>query len=268
MLWKSVTALIVLFWVVMTTLLVRHTYFPKSSGLVRTPVNQVLDLVAHQRQITRSTMSVLHKGQRAGNADLAISEWREPAMQKSSGYHFQAGGALKLEGSNSTSASSVTWRFDGDLKEEGGWNSMALAMRTPATNTSVFIGWKQGDAMPKIEVWRDKELIMDTKAALEQARNKQGAPGLGMMGGLLPSFMGSQSVSLENFIQLQAQEGVIHLAGKPRKGYILTLSLMGFYQAKAFYTEVGELTRVELPQGWSLMDPLLEGLDATTAATP
>jgi len=265
MLWKSVTALIVLFWAVMTTLLVRHTYFPDVPVMTSVPGTQVLDLAAKHRNITRSTLTLTRNGARRGTADLSIAEWREPEQPKRLGFHFQAGGMLTTDDKGGTAGSNITWRFDGDLKESGGWNAVSLAMRTPATNTSVFVGWKQGDETPKIEVWRGDKMIMDTKAALAQAREQQGA-GLNVMGGMIPSFMGKQTVSLENLLQLQAQSGVIPLAGKPRKGFILTLALMAFYQARATYTEAGELTRVDLPQGWQLIDPLLEGIDAITAA--
>lgn len=265
MLWKSVTALIVLFWAVMTTLLVRHSYFPDVPVLKTVPVSELLSQVASRRDIVRSTLSLMRNGERRGNADLAISEWREPLAPSRSGFHFQAGGQLTTQVSGEDS--NVTWRFDGDLREAGGWESMTLAVRTPSNNSSVFIGWKQGDEMPKIEVWRGQERIMDTKQALEQARQQKGS-GLGMMGSMLPGFLGKQTISLQNLVSLQAESGVIPLAGKKRKGYILTLSLMGFYQAKASYTENGELTRVELPQGWQLIDPLLEGIDASFSARP
>ena len=265
MLWKSVTAVIVLFWAVMTTLLVRHSYFPDAPALKVVPVSEILSQVASRRDIVRSTLSLMRNGERRGNADIAISEWREPLASKRSGVHFQAGGQLTTEVSGENS--NITWRFDGDLREAEGWEGMTLAVRTPSNNSSVFIGWKHGDEMPKIEVWRGQERIMDTKQALEQAREQKGS-GLGIMGSMVPGFLGKQTISLQNLVSLQAETGVIPLAGKKRKGYVLTFSLMGFYQAKASYTENGELTRVELPQGWQLIDPLLEGIDASLSVRP
>lgn len=265
MLWKSVTALIVLFWLAMTSLLIRHTYFPDAPVLTSVPVVQALDHIANHRHVSTSTLTLTQHGKRQGSADLNISEWRELQSHKRLGFHFQAGGQVVAPGQETTMGASLTWRFDGDFKEAGGWQQLSLAARVPATDTSLFIGWKQGDEQPKIEVWRNKELVMDTKRALEEARQKQGAGSLGLMGGMLPGMFGSQSVSLENLIQLRADEGIIPIAGKKRKGRILTIALMGFYQAKASYTEDGELTRVELPQGWQLIDPLLEGLDAALA---
>lgn len=265
MLWKSVTALIVLFWLTMTSLLVRHTYFPDTPVLTSVPVVKVLDRIAMHQRIVSNTLTLVRNGKREGNADFAISEWRDPQRPERLGFHFQAGGQLMSENETTTTSASLTWRFDGDFKEAGGWAQMTMAARVPATNTSLFIGWKEGDEMPKIEVYRDQQLVMDTKLALEDAKQQKGVKGLGLMGGMLPGLLGKQTVSLENIIQLRADEGVIPLAGKKRKGSILTLALMGFYQAKASYTEDGELTRVELPQGWQLLDPMLEGLDAALA---
>ena len=56
---------------------------------------------------------------------------------------------------------------------------------------------------------------------------------------------------------MKANESRLSIAGKPRKGYTLTLSLFSLYQAKAHYTEVGEIARIDLPRGLVLIDPLL-----------
>lgn len=263
MLWKCVTALIILFWAVMTTVLVRHTYFPDEIKLTAIPATKLLEIAAQHRNITRSTLTLMHQGKPSGLADLAISEWREPMEAVRRGFHFQAGGSIVVTGKDDPMPSNVSWRFDGDLKEAGGWKSLALAVRSPVTDTNVFLTWKQGDEMPKIEVMNKGKITMDTKAALEMARSQQGvSAGMGMMGSMLPGFLGNQTVSLENLIQVQAESGIISMAGKQRSGLLLTLALMGFYQAKAFYTEAGELTRVDLPQGWQLIDPLLAGIDS------
>ncbi|MFZ4595525.1 MAG: hypothetical protein ACOYOF_14800 [Verrucomicrobiaceae bacterium] len=49
MLWKSVTVLILLFWSIMTALLVQHTYFPDNGELAEVPVNAVLHRVVQNR---------------------------------------------------------------------------------------------------------------------------------------------------------------------------------------------------------------------------
>ena len=258
MLWKSVSALIVLFWAVMTVLLVRHTYYPDEGLLSEVPVESVLKRVVHNRQPMRNTLQLLQGNQRIGHADLSISEWREPLESKPLGWAWQAGGMVD-GAATGTPNKPLSWRFEGRQANDQTWDQISLAVRATATDTNLFVSWKRGQESPVIEVRRSGKLIMDTQAALEQAKKEQG-----IAGGLttfLPGFMGGQKLSLERSIHLAAHESRLMIAGKPRKGYTLTLSLLSLYQAKAHYTEAGELTRIDLPRGLHLMDPLLEGLD-------
>lgn len=258
MLWKSVTALIVLFWAVMTMLLVRHTYFPDDGVLSEVPVAQVLQRVVQNRQPMRNTLQLLQGTKRIGHADLSISEWREPLDPKPQGWAWQAGGMVDGAATGTPNAH-LSWRFEGNLATDQTWDQINLAVRVTATDTNLFVSWKRGQESPTIEVRRGGKLIMDTQAALEQAKQEQGlANGLTSF---LPGFMGSQKLSLEKSIHIVANESRLPLAGKPRKGYTLTLSLLSLYQAKAHYTEAGELTRIDLPRGLLLIDPLLEGLE-------
>ena len=258
MLWKSVSALIVLFWAVMTVLLVRHTYFPDDGVLSEMPVNQVLQRVVQNRQPMRNTLQLLQNNRRIGHADLSISEWRSAQEPKPQGWAWQAGGMVDGEATGTPNAH-VSWRFEGNLATDQTWDQIKLAVRATATDTNLFVSWKRGEESPTIEVRRGGKLIMDTKAALEQAKKEQGIAG--GLTSFLPSFMGSQKLSLERSIHIAAHESRLTLANKPRQGYTLTLSLLSLYQAKAHYTEAGELARIDLPRGLVLIDPLLEGLD-------
>ena len=51
------------------------------------------------------------------------------------------------------------------------------------------------------------------------------------------------------------------LAGKTRKCYIVTATLLGMYEVLVYFTEVGELARIELPQGYRLIEPMMHGLE-------
>jgi len=61
MLWKSVTVLILLFWSIMTALLVQHTYFPDNGELAEVPVNAVLHRVVQNRQRLAIASALLHE---------------------------------------------------------------------------------------------------------------------------------------------------------------------------------------------------------------
>lgn len=263
MLWKSVTALIVLLWAVMTFLLVRETYFPEESRLTEVSVNTVLERAAQHRNLTRNTLTLTRNGVRLGHADVSVLERKDESASAPLGFTWQAGGLIEGKSWGVADGSAV-WRFDGDVNREQGWERISLAVRIADTDTNLLVGWKKGDDMPKIELKRRGELIMNTEQALDQAKSQQGGgAAMGLMG-MLPGFLGKQTVSLERLIQLQAHRGHMQLAGEERKSLQLTLSLLGFYQAKLSYTEAGELARIELPQGWQLTDPLLTGLVSGT----
>ena len=61
-------------------------------------------------------------------------------------------------------------------------------------------------------------------------------------------------------MKLTAREGLMDLAGKNRRCYVLEITMMDHYHLKALFTEVGELARVDLPQGYTLLEPLVFGL--------
>ena len=258
MLWKSVTALTVLFWAVMAVLLVRHTYFRDDGLLSEVPVESVLRRAVQNRQPMRNTLQLLQGDKRIGHADVGVSEWREPLEPKPQGWSWQAGGMVDGAATGTPNAH-LSWRFEGNQATDQTWDRISLAVRATASDTNLFVSWKRGEESPTIEVRRGGKLIMDTQAALEQAKKEQGIAG--GLTSFLPSLMGNQKLSLERSIHLAAHESRLTLAGKPRKGYTLTLSLLSLYQAQAHYTEAGELTRIDLPRGLVLIDPLLEGLD-------
>ena len=59
---------------------------------------------------------------------------------------------------------------------------------------------------------------------------------------------------------LHAREGVMTLAGRERKCFVLTLPILGSHEVKMIFTEAGELARIDLPEGYSLLEPMIYGL--------
>jgi hypothetical protein len=53
----------------------------------------------------------------------------------------------------------------------------------------------------------------------------------------------------------------MELAGKRRRCYFVTLSPMQGMEMRIYFTEIGELARIELPQGYRLIEPMVHGLD-------
>jgi hypothetical protein len=60
--------------------------------------------------------------------------------------------------------------------------------------------------------------------------------------------------------QLRAREGLMQLAGRERKCFVLTLPLFGQHEIQMIFTEAGELARIDLPDGYALLEPTIHGL--------
>lgn len=269
MLWKSVSALILMFWVLMTVLLVRHTYYPDEKGAVAIPVSTVLERAAQNYAVLGggSTLELLSKGQKSGHATVMITRIEPASKDAKPSYHWDLGGVV-ITPTDDGSATGVTWRFDGDVDSNNAWQRMHLAARAAHTDTNVTIAWQKGDEMPVIEVRRAGELTMDTKAALGEAQKQAGKGSLGGLATMMPSFLGKQSVSLERLIMMSARSDQIALADRKVRGNVLTLALFGLFQAEARFTEGGSIAEVTLPQGWRLIDTLILGMEVPVAKKP
>lgn len=81
---------------------------------------------------------------------------------------------------------------------------------------------------------------------------------LSMFGGGLPK-MPSQGEAMK----LQAREGMMMLAGRQRKCFVLTLPILGVQEVKMIFTEAGELARIDLPDNYVLLEPTIHGLQNT-----
>ena len=259
MLWRIATGLIVLFWAVMTVLLVRHHYFPPEAEYSVVPVHLVLERYAANPSPS-NTLTLRKDGQNCGNMTMALLDWKEPGTAQHKGFTWQAGGLVDVNSQSSPEAR-ITWSFSGDFTQDERWERIALGARSSLTDTFVNVQWRLGQELPTIEVRKGDKIVMDTKAAMEQAKTNPMMAGMGGLTSMLPSFLGNKAVSLERLIHLGAKEASVRLGGRPRKAFVLTVSLMSLYQTKCWFTEAGELIKVDLPQGFRLVNPLVFGLD-------
>ncbi|MDB6139697.1 MAG: hypothetical protein JWO94_2769 [Verrucomicrobiaceae bacterium] len=260
MLWRLATGLIVLFWAVMTVLLVRHTYFPTEAEFAPVPVKLLMERYAGNPNPS-NTLQLMQGGQKWGNVTLAILDWKDPSTAVHKGYTLQAGGMVEPE-PHTTPETRVTWSFSGDFTDDESWERLALGARSSGTDTFVNAGWHRGQDLPTIEVRKGTKVIMDTEGVLAQAKQGPALPGMGGLTSLIPGFGGmTPSLSLERLVRLGAREAALPMGGRPRKAFVLTASLMSLYQAKMWFTEAGEVVRIDLPNGFRLINPMLMGLE-------
>ncbi|MDB6074734.1 MAG: hypothetical protein JWO89_2374 [Verrucomicrobiaceae bacterium] len=261
MLWRIATGLIVLFWAVMTVLLVRHTYFPTEAEFAVIPVKMLMERYAKNPNLS-NTLQLMQGGQKCGNVTLVLIEWKDQQTGAHKGYTLQAGGMVEQE-PRATPESRVTWSFSGDFTDDERWERVALGAQSSVTKTFVSVGWRKGQEIPSIEVRKGDKVIMDTAGALNEAKQSPMMAGMGGLTSFIPGLGGmNKAVSLETLIHLSAREAAMPLGGKPRKAFVLTTSLMSLYQAKTWFTEAGEVVRVDLPGGYRLVSPMVMGIDA------
>ena len=83
---------------------------------------------------------------------------------------------------------------------------------------------------------------------------------LSLLGGGMPKAGKQPDHNDKEATKLQAREGMMMLAGRQRKCFVLTLPIMGMYEVKMIFTEAGELARIDLPDDYVLLEPTIHGL--------
>jgi len=253
MLWRVLTAVLLLFWAVMTGLLLRNVYFPEQSVLAEVPPKLVFDLFLNQASVHSNTLHVYHHQERLGHAsfhvirsDKGIGEGLLYRLTVSGGIDKEVGRGQKV---------TAGWRIEADLRDGEVLEALKMDLTAADTDQTVMMRWQKEEKLPVLEVWKGNKLIMDTKGALALA-------GMGNQMGLFNSLLGLQGAGAKApQVELQAREGLMDLAGRDRRCFVIRLKVFEMYEVQALFTEVGELARVDLPQGFVLKEPLIHGLE-------
>lgn len=255
MLWRLLSAIILLFWAVMTGLVIRDTYFPDYSRFAIVPPRFVFDLFLTQAAATNNTLHFYHDREKLGHTTFAIrkkSETEDPPT-----YALLATGTVQLPGEGEKTTE-VNFRMNGELLDAERWQNMDLEIKVAATKTEASIAWKVGDKLPEIEVKQGNQVIMNSAMLKTMMALKTPATGqFGWMSQIQAGAANSNTAS-----PLVAREGIMDLAGKQRRCYIISLKVLKLEEVRAYFTEVGELARIELPQGYRLIEPMMHGLEA------
>ncbi len=254
MFWRLISALILTFWAVMTAMLIRQTYFPSEPQLAAISPMVIFQRHEEHHAIV-NTLQLTRGAERLGQGTFNIRSWAPHGAQAPHGYTLEAGGMI--DGKAWSDSGTVSWRFDGDVHHDQRWERLDLRVRVAGTDTTVIFSWKAGDEQPHLEVLKAGQQILNLQGALAQGATAQGIPGIGSLA-MLPG-MKSQA-TLESLIQLTANNGRMDLAGSSRHCRVLNVTILGLYHAKAYFTEVGELARIDLPQSYQFIDPMLSGL--------
>lgn len=254
--WRVAYIAITIFWIAMTSMLVKRIYFPDEDGFQPVPVELLFARFSQHNDVINN-LNLLRQEEKLGHASVAAKEWTDETTGELRGFAIHAGGMVEGQAWQQPGFN-MSWSFAGRFDRAQVWHSIDLRIRTP--ESSVIAMWEKGQETPKIEVMRGGRMVMDTKSLLAQAKMTAALPGLAN----LPFLNGGkldQTLTPETALQMTAREGISSLAGQRRKSFQLVLSLLGLVEATAHFTEAGELARVDLPQDLRLLDPIIFGLD-------
>lgn len=254
MLWRALSALILLFWAVMTGLLLRDTYFPDQSRFTEVPAQKVFDLFLADASTFNNTLHLYKNDARLGHATFTARRLQDGTQALA--YAIVATGNVRLEHLPSLpdgKAPEANFHLRGELLHAEQWRTLELEVRIPSSEIHARISWREGTSLPEVSVQRGTEALMTTET-LHSMLALSGVTGIPHS--LTPPATSSSSSKP----MIHAREGIMDLAGKRRKCHILTASLLGNHQARAFFTEAGALARLELPDGYTLLEPLMHGL--------
>ncbi len=254
MLWRVTTAILVLFWAVMTGLLLRNVYFPNHSVLAEVPPRLVLDLFLNQAAMHSNTLHVYHHQTRLGHANFHVIKSPKPGRDGRPLYRLTVSGGVDTavgQGQKVTAG----WRIEADLLEAEELTGLRMDMTGSDSGRTVLLRWQEGQNRPELEVRDQGKVVLDTQGALALA-------GVGSRLGLFEGLLGKSGVKPEQpRLEMSAREGVMDLAGRGRRCFVIQLQVFDLYEVRALFTEVGELARVDLPHGFALKEPLIHGLE-------
>lgn len=262
MIWRVAAVLAVVFWTVMSGLLLRDVYFPEASRFALVPPKVVLELFLRQSDAFGSTLHLYKHKEKIGHASFQISRRAKPGDEIA--YDVLARGVVEEPVPEKNAQRTVaTWNVSCVLANAERWHYLAVAADLPQQEVNLKIAWSERDPVPEVLVKQAGRVVVGTQDVamlMKLGAGKDGALAMLSMLGGGPAAPGKLASVKPEETQLQAREGILVLAGRERKCYVLTLPVLGQQEVKMIFTEAGELARIDLPDGYALLEPLIHGL--------
>ena len=257
MIWRLLPAMAVLFWAVMTVLLVRTVYFPGESSLAEVPPRFVFDLFLKQASRQTNTLHLQHRGEKIGHATLILQHSDE--SKEDTTYRLMARGLVERAQQAGVKLD-LTWEVSGLIDVEGSWREAEFLAAVPAQKIHARVKWSAAGKLPEISVTQDGKPLVDT-AQLSMLMALGGGLGGSKdgLGGLLAQLQ-SRPASADAALRLSAREGIVEMAGRERKCFIVSLPLPAEQSVRLLFAETGEIARIELPQDYVLIEPMIHGV--------
>ncbi|MDI1310975.1 hypothetical protein [Prosthecobacter sp.] len=261
MIWRVAAMLAVIFWAVMSGLLVRDIYFPEASRFAIVPPRMVMDLFLRQSETFGCTLHLYHQSEKIGHANLQVN--RRIKQDHQTVYELIGHGAVEEVAPDDEARSIVaSWRLGCTLADGERWQNLAIKASFPQRDASMRLSWNETQSAPEVLVKEGERVVMnseDVKLLMGMGGGQNSALAmLSLMGASFPKT--STQPENKDAMKLQAREGMMMLAGRQRKCFVLTLPIMGMYEVKMIFTEAGELARIDLPDDYVLLEPTIHGL--------
>lgn len=249
---RLLVAGVLIFWVVMTTLLLRVTYFPEGSMFEKVPPEMVLKMFL-QKDKTSSTWLLFQHERQLGPVVIAQHRTasRHDTGRDEDDYLVRLHGTLE-KGAIASVNSSVVWRMSFLVEGLQVLRTATGQIRMPDEGRVLDFEWNLGDEMPKFSLRQGNLVMMDDK--LVQPLIEQ------LLGNKEQRMAAGYREGLGSVLKLNARQGTITLSSNKRKGYVLEAVVMDQWKAKAFFTEVGELALIDLPQGFRVVEQIIYNL--------
>ncbi len=267
MIWRVVAVLAVLFWAVMSGLLLRDVYFPEASRFAIVPPRVVVDLFLRQSDAFGSTLHLYKDSEKMGHASFQISRRVHPNHKTL--YDIVARGVVD-QAVPEKHARQVTasWNVSCVLADAERCQQITIAAEMPAHDVSLKMAWGDAQPTPEVLVKQGGRVVMnsqDVKMLMALGAGKDGPAAMLALLGMGKSQAGAITQASQSTAKLHAREGLMMLAGRERKCYVLTLPILAQQEIKMIFTEGGELARIDLPDGYSLLEPLIHGLQSSAS---
>ena len=256
--WRTISLVVIGFWLVMTSLLVRFVWFPEGSHFSDVPPATVLRHFLEQSSAvssavnTSGTLFIYHYDEKIGIANVRCTRLRAGAQD------FM----LRMEVFLDKNAvpfteEKVSGSLNLKLIDVDQFGELDGKVRVERTPWLTKFHWQKGQRVPAISVRAPEDAgINDAmiQLMLAQALAGGGVPGMPVDVAAAAGADGS------GLLRVRARESLMEFAGQKSHGHMLEFTVMDRWKARAFITEAGEFVLLDLPEGYRLVEPVIHGL--------
>jgi hypothetical protein len=254
--WRTLTVLILFFWMVMATLLVRLVYFPEGSQFAKVPPEHVLKMFLEQGTIL-NTLHIYHHDKKLGSATLDTRKMA-PGEGSGKGDVIIATGLID-KGAFPQMPGQMVWRLEMLLEDMKRLAGSSGYIRLTENAMNLEFNWEPGQRLPRFTLKQKGQLVADDQMVEPMIHQMMG---VGNSGAFLPEGVKLPAQGdASSLIEVKSREGAMTFAGHKTRGYVIEFSFMEHYNAKVFFTEAGELALVDLPDGYRLVEPVIHNLE-------